>query len=1109
MSLDKQRVRMLLGQGDFQSIFIEELGWDRYSSPLEIAVASVPVRLQALAQKRGMVVYHCPTPSGETLPDSPQRRKIEKQVAKSVHEHMIVFTDAENETQIWQLAKREVGKPVACPEHDFHRSQSGELLLQKLEAIAFSLEEEETLSLTDVTRRTRSGFDVEGVTKSFYDRFQKEHKEFLMFVSGITDRGDQEWYASLMLNRLMFIYFIQRKGFLDGDRDYLRNRLNRMREEHGDDKFYSFYHYFLLRLFHEGLGSKERSADLAKLVGRIPFLNGGLFDIHEIEKSDRYGTSIQIADQAFERIFDYFDQYQWHLDERPLRADNEINPDVLGYIFEKYINQKQMGAYYTKEDITGNISKNTILPFVLDAARYKCKVAFENPNAPTVWDLLREDPDRYIYPAVSHGGGLPIPDDIAIGLNPSTLNEHISSGPVQTLKLREGWNKAATPELALPTETWREVIVRRKRYQEIKAKLAAGEVSDINDLITLNLDIRQFVQDVIENCEGPELLRSVWNAVESITVLDPTCGSGAFLFAALNILESLYETCLNRMEAFVEDADRSGEQNRREKFTDLRRILERVASHPNPRYFIFKSIILNNLYGVDIMEEAVEVCKLRLFLKLASQVEPDNTHPNLGIEPLPDIDFNIRVGNTLVGYATYEAAKKAIKSKLDFENAMEKISIKAADLQQLFDAFRKRQVEGDGSVPIEDKHELRRSLYKLDDELNHYLANEYKVDPSKKHAYAGWLKSHQPFHWFVEFYRIISGGGFDVIIGNPPYVEYSKIKKSYTIIDYETESCGNLYAYVVERCYDILRVNGYMGMIVQLPIVCTDRMKPLQRKCLVESDQVWFSNFDDRPAKLFDGLEDIRATIFTSQKGLSRDCCVYSTMYNRWYKQVREELFDSLSFSEIANYLMDGAVPKISHATAKTVIERITHFNPLGKYLTTNKICKPVFFHNAPRYWIRAMDFVPYFWNEQGGEQISSHVKTLTLAKKSDVGVTIAVLNSSLFYWWFLILSNCRDLSLREIKSFPLGLDWMSEAIKSELSNLTDSLMVDFKQHKKRKKVRNKKTGEVIYDEYYPKYSKPIIDKIDIVLAEHYGFTEEELDFIINYDIKYRVGSSA
>ena len=195
--------------------------------------------------------------------------------------------------------------------------------------------------------------------------------------------------------------------------------------------------------------------------------------------------------------------------------------------------------------------------------------------------------------------------------------------------------------------------------RDLKSKIANGEVRNVNDFITLNLDIRQFAQDVIENCEGPELLRAFWHAIEKVTILDPTCGSGAFLFAALNILEPLYEACLDRMEAFVAELDRSGEKHRPEKFSDFRNVLERVAAHPSRRYFIFKSIILNNLFGVDIMEEAVEICKLRLFLKLAAQVEPDATKDNLGIEPLPDIDFNIRAGNTLVGYATYDEVNAA------------------------------------------------------------------------------------------------------------------------------------------------------------------------------------------------------------------------------------------------------------------------------------------------------------------------------------------------------------------------------------------------------------------------------------------------------------------
>jgi hypothetical protein len=238
---------------------------------------------------------------------------------------------------------------------------------------------------------------VERVTKRFYDRFKAEHAKFFQFITGITDRVDHEWYASVLLNRLMFVYFIQRKGFLDGDTEYLRNRLNRMQADHGKDKFYSFYRYVLLRLFHEGLGGRTRSAELEKLIG--------IFDVHDLEWPERYGKNIHIPDEAFEHIFDFFDQYQWHLDQRPLRADDEINPDVLGYIFEKYINQKQMGAYYTKEDITGYISKNTVIPFLFDAARAKCKVALENPGGPKAWDLLRTDPDRYIIHPFQDGNG--------------------------------------------------------------------------------------------------------------------------------------------------------------------------------------------------------------------------------------------------------------------------------------------------------------------------------------------------------------------------------------------------------------------------------------------------------------------------------------------------------------------------------------------------------------------------------------------------------------------------------------------------------------------------------------------------------------------------------
>ena len=305
--LDSNRVREYVKSFNFTKLFIEELGWDRHANRLGVPIDGQLFNLAAIAQKKGMVAFNCdPCADGET-PDHATRRKIERQVSKSVHEHLILYVDRNKTTQIWQWVKREPGKPTACREHIFHQSQDGEALVQKLQAIAFSLAEEESLTIVDVTRRARKAFDVERVTKRFYDEFRKQHAAFLKFITGIPVKEDHEWYASVMLNRLMFIYFIQRKGFLDGDHDYLRNRLNRTKQEHGKDRFYSFYRYFLLRLFHEGLGGRARNPELDKLLGRIPYLNGGLFDVHELEKPDRYGKAIQIPDEAFEAIFDYFD----------------------------------------------------------------------------------------------------------------------------------------------------------------------------------------------------------------------------------------------------------------------------------------------------------------------------------------------------------------------------------------------------------------------------------------------------------------------------------------------------------------------------------------------------------------------------------------------------------------------------------------------------------------------------------------------------------------------------------------------------------------------------------------------------------------------------------
>ena len=308
--------------------------------------------------------------------------------------------------------------------------------------------------------------------------------------------------------------------------DYSKNKLGKNR----------FYSDFLTRLFFEGFAKTEnqRSLETNTLIGHIRYLNGGLFLKHKIEL--KYEGKIRIPDQAFENLFRLFDKYSWTLDDTPGGKDNEMNPDVLGYIFEKYINQKAFGAYYTRPEITEYLCEQTVYKLILDEV---------NKN--------------FINPAIMEQAGL---------------------------------NKFAK----------------------------AGKYDSIAELL-LHLDAFTCRQLVV----GPEAI------IPNLSLLDPACGSGAFLVAAMKTLINIYSAVIGKIE-FLND----------KKLNEWKRGIEQ--SHPSINYYIKKQIITNNLYGVDLMEEATEIAKLRLFLALVASAESVEQ-----LEPLPNIDFNILSGNSLIG----------------------------------------------------------------------------------------------------------------------------------------------------------------------------------------------------------------------------------------------------------------------------------------------------------------------------------------------------------------------------------------------------------------------------------------------------------------------------
>lgn len=1054
--------------------FFNELGWDRAGSQLDtsISVDETDYEFKAVSQKRGFIVYVAEV---KAIPQNALCRKIDIKLRRYSNDYILIFTKPGSEHHLWITPVKTVEKRDLVT-IEYQNPAQAEFLFSKLSDISFEIDE--MVTIVDVTTRIHKAFEVNAtkITKDFYAGFKQQHKSFANFIQGIDVEGDKQWYASVMLNRLMFCYFIQKKGFLNFDEHYLRNKLKWTQEQQGENQFFSgFYKGFLLMLFRGGLNTPTHNRDFERIYGRIPYLNGGMFDEHQLEKQYE---NIDIDDQAFETLFDFFDKWRWHLDTRITATGKDINPDVLGYIFEQYINDRaQMGAYYTKEDITEYIGKNCIIPFLMDEVA-KTSSGKHFTSTGYVWQTLKNSGRKYIYPAVQKGIDETLPDYIEIG---------IDTKQPDLLERRARWNEPAFEKHALPTEIWRETVERRQRCKDLINKITAGEISHINDFITYNLDIRSFVHDLLDKTSDHLFVLHFYRALQRITILDPTCGSGAFLFAALNILEPLYEICIARMEEF----NRANPLLFKEELSEINN-----KYRSNIQHFIYKSIILRNLYGVDIMVEATEIAKLRLFLKMVAVVDVNRRADNLGLDPLPDIDFNIRCGNTLVGYATeaeldHDLTYGDMFANLEFKELVEEGMEKVSMTYQRFKEIQLNQ-HADMESFKQAKNELNSRLQELNNTLNRRL---HSTQSALK--YDDWLASHQPFHWLAEFYQIIKGnGGFDVIIGNPPYVVFKKkdkvTKKSvsdlYSLKAYHTFECNNLYAFVIERSLRVVKNRNNIGMIVPLTIASNNNMSTL-RDFMTSEGTVYFSHYEIRPARLFDGVEQ-RLTIFIIRNTLNNS--IKTTSIIRWNSEFRNILFFQLYY---VNTFNNGSIWRLSTNIESGIYKKYIVHNTSKNYLSslTNQKRKISYRTAGVRYWII------FLLNGFNSESLSN--KDAYFIEDNQAEIFMAAFNSNLFWWYYA--TNFDMFNLKDYMIFNFRLTFKYD---EKLKKIANKLELDLDRNKTELTTNSITRGEVSSFVYKKKQSKPIIDEIDKVLAQHYGFTDEELDFIINYDIKYRMG---
>ncbi len=286
-------------------------------------------------------------------------------------------------------------------------------------------------------------------------------------------------------------------------------------------------------------------------------------------------------------------------------------------------------------------------------------------------------------------------------------------------------------------------------------------------------------------------------------------------------------------------------------------------------------------------------------------------------------------------------------------------------------------------------------------------------------------------------------------------------------------------------------------MIVPSALVSTQRMKIIQN--LLEKDRnVWYANYSDSPGKLFDTVS--RAlTIFTATP--SKQGRTFSTNNQKWYSHSKDLRMYNIKYVEIPRHRTAFWAPKLGLEIENGLLEKYLRVPTVLKLFMAKSEHRVYYRNSGGRYWKVFTNFPPAF-KINGKIGHSSRETSFSLAKKEMIKPSIAILSSNSFWWWYTITSDCRTLNPYDVQNFPIPESALNDP---RLLRLGEVYLEDLQQNSTME-VSQKSTGRTETQLFKIQKSKHIIDEIDRVLAKHYGFTDEELDFIINYDIKYRMG---
>jgi len=621
-----------------------------------------------------------------------------------------------------------------------------------------------------------------------------------------------------------------------------------------------------------------------------------------------------------------------------------------------------------------------------------------------------------------------------------------------------------------------------EKLKELKDAFLKEQRANLEASIhAINEDERNALITLLEE----NALTFVREKVLDLSVLDPAMGSGHFLVNAANLIANFITEILNEIPI----------QGNLESGTGYWR----------------RWVVENCIYGVDLNPLAVELAKLSIWiLSMAKD------------QPLSFLNHHLKCGNSLVGakleeignhpFSTVKKEPRQLhffERDPDFKAAVEAVILKS------------RQIAGKASTSLEDVREKKEWLEEIDQILEGYKAicdvhtSLYFGNALDEAVYQRMVEQrdfnlaqslnipNSYFHWELEFPEIcLSRGGFTCITCNPPYDTF----KENGYFKKETAAgTGNLFGHFIAKAVSLNVDRGAIGFIVPLSFACGSSYENVRQTVYRNYHSLYTSHYSIRPNALFEGVSQ-RVTIFIAQANESTSACqLYSSRLWRWKKEDQERVVRDPGLVFV-DRIQSGLIPKVGSEIGAEIYRKITkapkRMDDLFVASTSRDYVS--YFHNIARYWIKAYDFLPYFKREKDASPATStKLKTLYFENEFDKNLFLLLVNSSLFYYWWIAQGDEFDVLISEISEFGIhGYETFRQNQRT-VATLVKELMDDYQRNSI---IKSTALGgaRAFYQEFYPRKSRQIINRMDDFIAPIYGLTEEQNRFLQEYDLVWR-----